>query len=69
MEAITKKIYYLNEGMPISGEPIKIGTKRFPNPPIKAGITHKKNHDKSMRSYKYIIKLIISVKDLITRMT
>lgn len=54
-EVITKKKYYLNEEMPISGDPIKIGTRRFPKPPIKAGITHKKNHDKSMCSYKDII--------------
>jgi len=47
-------------GKAISGAPSIIGTNQFPNPPIKIGITIKKNYNKSMSSYNYIINLIIS---------
>jgi len=36
------------------------GINQFPNPPIKIGMTIKKNYNKSMRSYNNIIKLIVS---------
>jgi len=47
-------------GNAMSGAPINKGTNQFPNPPIKAGITIKKNYNKSMGSYYNIKNLIIS---------
>ena len=37
-----QKLKLFNRGNAMSGAPIKIGTKKFPNPPIKQGITKKK---------------------------
>jgi len=47
-------------GKAISGAPSIKGTNQFPNPPIKMGITIKKNYDKSMSSHNYIINLVVS---------
>jgi len=46
-------------GKAISGAPNIIGINQFPNPPIKIGITIKKNYNKSMSCNNYIINLII----------
>jgi len=51
-------------GNAISGAPIRIGTKTLPNPPIRIGLTIKKNHKEGMSSNYNIIKLIITCKNL-----
>jgi len=42
-------------GKAISGAPIINGINQFPNPPIKIGMTKKKNYNESMSGYCYII--------------
>jgi hypothetical protein len=50
-----QKLRLFNLGKAISGLPINIGKNQLPKPPIKAGITKKKNHYKSMSSYNCVI--------------
>jgi hypothetical protein len=50
-----QKLKLFNLGKAISGAPIIIGINQLPNPPIKIGITIKKNHYKCMCCYNNII--------------
>jgi len=45
-------------GKAISGAPIIIGTSQFPNPPIIIGMTIKKNYNKGVCCYYYVVNLI-----------